>query len=475
MVQIGGRAGRINPLICGNNLDWSNTVQGGTDPGGLTLRPAVLDLTRRLAPTALRFPGGSNADLYHWQGGIGPLSGRAMGITTQGEERMTFGTDEFLDLCADLGAEPIIQINVARGTPDEAAAWVRHCNRTRRGPRVQWWEMGNEPYLEPVGSNPPQQPEAYAARADACMKAMRAVDPGIRCGIPLRSDVIGGKDIAVYPGFDRRLLGALRQPFDFVCLHNAYYPLVPQKGESRAALYLATMAAVETFRADMVAVTDLLASVRPGWEPRFAITEWNTIYSVDILRWGIPAVFLSRTDRHIASLASALYAADLLADIAGRESVAMANFWALNGNWWFGAIGFEDEPRPVFPVLERWRGLAGRDRLAVSVACPVLSTPAAGIVASTGALPQLAAFAARDPASGEVTVQLINRHPDQGLQVLVSGTGVAPAAKTRLRCLSGDDPFDRAPRLTELATTPDGQALVLTLPPHSAGWLDVAG
>ena len=53
----------------------------------------------------------------------------------------SFGTDEFIALCREAGAERLINVNLATGTPGEAADWVRYC-----AGRVRWWGVGNEQY-----------------------------------------------------------------------------------------------------------------------------------------------------------------------------------------------------------------------------------------------------------------------------------------------------------------------------------------
>ena len=58
---------------------------------------------------------------------------------------MRLGTDEFLDLCRRFGSEPLITVNIATGTAEEAAAWVAHTNGRSGGPRVPFWEIETSP------------------------------------------------------------------------------------------------------------------------------------------------------------------------------------------------------------------------------------------------------------------------------------------------------------------------------------------
>ena len=39
------------------------------------------------------------------------------------DQKNTFGTDEFIEVCRQLGAEPLITANYGTGTIDEALEW----------------------------------------------------------------------------------------------------------------------------------------------------------------------------------------------------------------------------------------------------------------------------------------------------------------------------------------------------------------
>src|SRR5206468_2433767 len=88
-------------------------------------------------------------------------------------EPNAFGTNEFLDWCDDIGAEPSLTANVGTAAPGEAAEWVRYCNG-----RVRTWFLGNELYsdLEAGGMDPASYADAFRAFSEA----MLAVDPTLR-------------------------------------------------------------------------------------------------------------------------------------------------------------------------------------------------------------------------------------------------------------------------------------------------------
>jgi alpha-N-arabinofuranosidase len=207
--------GTVSPQLYGGLLEHlARCVYGGVwDLGTHRPRADVLAALRELAPTTLRWPGGCFSAWYHWRDGVGPRHtrptrprqfwtdnsahwARAAGrdeaefTTALGPpETHSFGTDEFLDYCVALDSEPMLVVNLGGGDPPgegtaaEAAAWVRHCNRTARSPRpVTWWGIGNETW----GGHEPGHctPEQYVARAREFAREMRAADPTIKFVAP---------------------------------------------------------------------------------------------------------------------------------------------------------------------------------------------------------------------------------------------------------------------------------------------------
>ena len=143
-------------------------------------RGDVVELLDDLEMPVLRWPGGCFADDYHWEDGVGPREQRprrrnlfwGQGREMVPEESNRFGTDEFLELCERVGAEPYLAVNVGSGDPGEAADWVEYCNydgdtelaeRRRENGRqepygVQYWGLGNENW----GCGGNMGPEQYA-------------------------------------------------------------------------------------------------------------------------------------------------------------------------------------------------------------------------------------------------------------------------------------------------------------------------
>ena len=126
------------------------------------IRLDVVEALKKLKIPVLRWPGGCFADNYHWKDGIGPKNKRkAIENVSWGNVREdnSFGTNEFLDLCEMMGADPYLAVNMGGGTVQEAAEWVQYTNhangtsyltdiRQQSGRAKPWhvkfWGIGNE-------------------------------------------------------------------------------------------------------------------------------------------------------------------------------------------------------------------------------------------------------------------------------------------------------------------------------------------
>ena len=173
--------------------------------------PSVIDATRDLAPTMIRY-GGCFASYYHWKEAVGPRESRKPMINYAwgGLVSNHVGTHEVIDFCRKVGAEPLLVANmesegikawqypegggVRLGTADEAAEWVDYCNNPDNALRishgavdpygVKYWQIGNETSYGSYGYTPGHQP---GFELDECFEAterfaakMREKDPTIK-------------------------------------------------------------------------------------------------------------------------------------------------------------------------------------------------------------------------------------------------------------------------------------------------------
>jgi alpha-N-arabinofuranosidase len=130
-------------------------------PNTRGIRNDVVAALKKIKVPNLRWPGGCFADEYHWRDGIGPREQRPKMMNTNWggvTEDNSFGTHEFMDLCEQLGAEPVICGNIGSGTVKEMSDWVQYLTSAGNTPmaelrkkngrerpwKVKFWGVGNE-------------------------------------------------------------------------------------------------------------------------------------------------------------------------------------------------------------------------------------------------------------------------------------------------------------------------------------------
>ena len=119
------------------------------------IRTDVVAALKKIQVPAIRWPGGCFA--------IGPRADRpAMVNTNWGgvTEDNSFGTHEFMDLCEQIGCEPVICGNIGSGTVKEMSDWVQYLTSDGDNPmtelrkkngrekpwKVKFWCVGNETF-----------------------------------------------------------------------------------------------------------------------------------------------------------------------------------------------------------------------------------------------------------------------------------------------------------------------------------------
>ena len=264
------------------------------------VRKDVLQAVKNAKITVLRAFGGCYSDLYHWKDAIGPRNSRKKvknlhwgiieGAEFEGigpDIENQFGTDEFLVLCEEIGAQPYLNVNYGTGTPDEAANWVEYCNgsknteygalRIKNGRNkpynVEIWGIANEIYgFWEVGYE--KLPENYAKKYLEFAKAMKEKDPTIKlvaCGYENSK-------------WNRAILkGIGEQWVDYLSIHRyfPYYAGITRKKNHPhdERCYHALMAStpmIENYINDTW--KDIVAALGENTHVRIAFDEWGVWY-----------------------------------------------------------------------------------------------------------------------------------------------------------------------------------------------------
>ena len=135
--------------------------------------PTTINLLTAMGNRALRFPGGSLSDEYHW----------ATNTTDSNTWQWATSFAGFAHVASAIGAPVFITVNYGSGTPAEARAWVSSSNVTNHY-GFKYWEIGNEVYGSwETDHNPrPNDPYTYAQRFAQYYSQMKAADPTIKVG-----------------------------------------------------------------------------------------------------------------------------------------------------------------------------------------------------------------------------------------------------------------------------------------------------
>lgn len=411
---------RFGVLFYGRGRLWLDQVS--LLPGDAVdgVRRDVFEKIKALRPAFIRWPGGNVAQDYHWMWGIGPRDRRTTWVNLSwGNERepSDFGTDEFVQLCRNVGAEPSLTVNVeGRGaTAQEAAAWVEYANgapdskygalRAADGHtapfHVKYWEVGNEIWGSWVRGH--SDAETYARNFLRYAQAMRAVDPSIRL------IAVGDNNL----DWDRTVLRLAGSQIDYLAIHHYY------GGSQIAGDPLNLMAHPLGYEAFYRQVEELIRQLAPGRDIKLAINEWNTSLP-------LPA-------QH--SMESALYGARLMNVFERSDVVALSAVSDLVNGWPGGIIQASRHGvyvTPTYLVNQLYSEDLGTQRLAARVQSPEFDNSREG-----KGVPYLDVVASRAPDQKRLFIKAVNTDPRRDLATTVRITGAEIAPRGILETVNG--------------------------------------
>ena len=405
-------------------------------------RRDVLEVLRPLRMPVIRYPGGNFVSCYDWRDGIGPREQRPTrpDYAWKSIESNQFGTDEFMAWCAQLGAAPMLAVNLGTAGTAEAAALLEYCNlpsgtawadrRKENGHAepygVKLWCLGNEMDGEWQAGHVPA--EVYAQRAWQAGVLMKGLDPTIE------TVICGSSNDAMptYMQWDRTVLEYCWDKIDYISAHR-------YSGNQRddSAWYLAEGMAVDRVLADYAGLLDYVRAVkRSSKRVHLCFDEWNVWYrarhgsAVDG-RWTQAPHLLEE----VYNLEDALVCAQYLMSFLRRADVVKIACLAQIVN-------------VIAPVLTRTDGLLlqtiyypltliARHAAGVSLV-PAIDGPTY-CAGSRGEAPVLDAAASYDAAAGTATVFLLNRHQGEQLDVAVELADRSPVRVHAAHSIGGDD------------------------------------
>mgnify|MGYP000235739027 CR=1 FL=1 len=466
---------RYDPMIFGHFIEHFHTqVYGGLFWPGHALsdergfRRDVIDAMRELKVPVMRWPGGNFVSDYHWRDAVGPGRQASFNMAWQVPEPNTFGTDEFIAWCREVGCEPYICTNGGNGGQQEMSDWVEYCNGglpTRNAELrringhadpygVRFWGIGNESYGEwQIGAKTIGEWGRYVAES---AKMMRRVDPGIVLSAAALPDL----------DWTLALLRAAGRYLDLVSIHDYWDPLW-QKDAPRS--YLSAILQSEKPERLIASTRQILGVAGFGERIRIAFDEWN------LRGWhhpegNSPAALAARDKNDIAAtytMADALFSASFLnACLRNADIVQMANISpTVNAR---GPLFVHDKGmvrRTTFHVMKMYA-----NGLMPDVADAFLKSDRIGD--GSDSVAALDAIATTDGARGPLVLMLVNRSPDRPLtaQLRVDGQPLTGAFDSL--ALGGDSPdafnaIDAPERVTPQKGHVDIDGGDLTIPPHT--------
>jgi len=445
VVDAGNIIRTIPRLLYGTNVEWIHDANGIWDARTSKFDPGILRAAKELGVALVRFPGGIFADYYHWKDGVGPQSARPVRphVADGNKSGNGFGTAELVEFSREIGAEPLLQVNMITGTPEEAAAWVSYCNnpndadRIRDGAKrpfyVRYWEIGNEQYGKadnPDTAKSSLSPEEYTAQYLRFATAMKKADPSIR--LVAAGGVNSGRYVAVTNNdWNRILLQRAGSMTDFLAVHNAYAPLAASA--SRASfddVYRALLAFPQLVSQNLATVGWQIETYAGGPSSRIqiAVTEWGPLFHF------IPS---DPWVDHPKTLGSALYVAGAMQSFLRSPRMGMANFFKLTEQSFLGSIGPGGEPKPSYYAFQMYTKHFGDLLVDTKEEGPRFSSREVGNVAAVSNAPALDTVASLSADRMRLYLITVNTSFTNSIRAKIQLRDFHPASTARLWVLSG--------------------------------------
>jgi len=247
-------------------------------------RTDVLDLTREMGISVVRYPGGNFVSGYRWEDGVGPVAERPRRLDGAWHtvETNAFGLHEFMRWASKAGVEPMEAINLGTRGVEAARELVEYANhpggtalsdrRIANGAKdpfgIKLWCLGNE--MDGPWQIGHKTADEYGRLAQEAAKAMRYVDRDLEL-------VVCGSSGSLMPTFgawEQTVLGHAYDEVDYVSMH-AYY----EESDGDHASFLASAVDMDHFIESVVATIDAVGAARKSRKRiNISFDEWNVWY-----------------------------------------------------------------------------------------------------------------------------------------------------------------------------------------------------
>jgi len=250
----------------------------------LGFRRDLIELIRPLGIPLIRYPGGNFVSGFRWEDSVGPVENRPRRLERAWRtlETNRVGIKEFSAWCGEIGAQPMMAVNLGTRGVDDACNLLEYCNhpsgslysdlRVSHGSpepyNIKIWCLGNE--MDGPWQLGHKTADEYGRLALETARAMKKIDPGI-------SLVASGSsypEMPTFPDWEETVLGYVYDDVDYLSLHQYLGDTTGDLGD-----YLAKALTTEDFIHSAIAACDLVkARKRSSKRMLLSFDEWNIWY-----------------------------------------------------------------------------------------------------------------------------------------------------------------------------------------------------
>ncbi|WP_193103601.1 alpha-N-arabinofuranosidase [Brachybacterium sp. FME24] len=247
-------------------------------------RTDVLELTRELGVSSVRYPGGNFVSGYRWEDGVGPLEQRPVrhDLAWHSSDPNTVGLDEFMAWAKKADVEPMYAVNLGTRGVQEALDVLEYANapagtalsdqRVANGHadpyKISMWCLGNE--MDGPWQIGHKNAEEYARVATESARAMRMEDPNLEL-------IVCGSSNSSMPTFGAWENTVLTEAYEFVDMVSAHAYYSEKDGDQ--ASFLASADDMDYFIDSVVATADHVgAKLKSDKRIMVSFDEWNIWY-----------------------------------------------------------------------------------------------------------------------------------------------------------------------------------------------------
>jgi alpha-N-arabinofuranosidase len=411
-------------------------------------RQDVLDLTRELGVTIVRYPGGNFVSGYRWEDGVGPASQRPIrrDVAWHALETNEVGVDEFARWARKADVEIMYALNLGTRGVQEALdvheylnhpegthlSELRRSNGTKDPHDVRIFCLGNE--MDGPWQTGHKTAHEYGRLAAEVARALRSADPGVElvaCGS-------SNSGMPTFGSWEATVLELTYDQVDHISAH-AYY----EETDGDLGGFLASAVDMDHVVDSIVATADSIgARLKSSKRINVSFDEWNVWYQSRFnnaptpTTWEIGAPVIE--DHYNA--ADAVVVGNLLISLlrhSDRVAVAcqaqLVNVIAPimtepGGRAW---------RQTIFHPFALTARMARGTVLRLELDSPTYPTERFGDV------PVLDAVATHDPDTGEAVVFAVNRDQAQPLDLRVDVAALGDLRVVESWTVGGGDPYEK--------------------------------